>query len=248
MTSDLLEGLGKQVQQDFPELTVQIVNPDCVSENLGTVIVEEDCNPCHDLVQWKSTGRRATCEVILQGTQPHKNARSSLFGVTSAHLLLSKEEMLRMENVNPQDDQHLLIREFRNNLLQRMDNHVYKMEDNIADRILHLSDHPMLAYRFFKDEKCDKPFMTDIVILQIEPGNTEKLSSAIQRDNCSLTSIKRLSQNILSQMEGIVQVFAAKDREGIVVTPLNHMTREGSPPLGHHISFFIRAGLVHSPA
>ena len=244
MNPELQKALQKEMEGSLPSISVEMANSDCVFENLSSKVVEVNCNPCHDEVKWDNTGNTATCEVILQGSQPQKIKSSSLFCLTSAHLLLKKEEMLRAQDAKSGENLQLIIREIRAELLQRLHYHVYRLSFGDPQKEIDLSHLPMLAYRFYEDEKNSRPCMTDIVINPIDPGYEEQLELARRRDQCRLTSIKPLTSAMLEKIAGRVKVFV-KGQEGILVQPLHQISSEGHQQLGRHVSLVITQGLVY---
>ena len=154
--------------------------------------------------------------------------------------------MLRAQDAKSGDNLQLLIKEIRAELLQRLHYHVYRLSFGDPQKEIDLSHLPMLAYRFYEDEKNSRPCMTDIVIIPIDPdpGYEEQLELALRRDHCRLNSIKPLTSAMLEKMAGKVKVFA-KGREGILVTPLHQISSEGHQQLGQHVSLVITQGLVY---
>ena len=117
--------------------------------------------------------------------------------------------MLRAQDAKSGDNLQLLIKEIRAELLQRLHYHVYRLSFGDPQKEIDLSHLPMLAYRFYEDEKNSRPCMTDIVIIPIDPdpGYEEQLKSVLRRDHCRLNSIKPLTSAMLERMAGRVKVF-----------------------------------------
>ena len=239
------QALKQELLNLFPDMKVSVIISDTVVNNLSGIIVEKTCNPYSDQVTWIQNGK-ATCEIILRGIQPHKENRMRLFCVTSAHLLLRRAEMLRLESPEPGCNQDLLMREIRGELLKRTDRHVYTLELANQQDTIHLTNLTLIAYWVSGNSTSPKSFMTDIAILPIEEGNVGLLKRSLLRNECKLTSIMSIAEELLQQLvERQIKVFA-KNREGRLV-PMQQNVEGDNPGIlsvGTRISFIVDRGHV----
>ena len=110
--------LETELSGRFPEVSFIFADSEATSNHLSCIIFQKTCNKEKPDVEWFENAK-ATCELVLKGTQPHKGNRESLFAVTSAHLLLRKEEMGELEKHDEQF--HLKLQECRDNVQKRID-------------------------------------------------------------------------------------------------------------------------------
>ena len=247
IASEVILQFDAIVPEMFPDIPVKLVSSETPSLNLSGRISEHTCNPFQKPITWECIGRpTSTCEVILAGHEPHKDGRQRLFAVTSAHLLLSKEEMLPFDS-GDSDSHHLSMRALREEVNKRMDRHMYTLQlGQNFDCKLHLSHPPIFSYRYYKDANAEnghgqKQFMNDLAVFPIEMNGIRQLKESLVRPSCRLDSIRTLPLSLLQQMvQRSVRVFS-KGREG-KLKPMRQVLESGGPEIGYHLSFELTRG------
>lgn len=228
-----------KMKKRFPNLAFKFATSNSKGESLSANVSEYTCE--RDQNQWKLTGAKATCEIILQGTQPHKD-RIRLFAITSAHLLLKEEEKDRFENVRDLGNQQDLTQKLHTRIREETDKHVYKLVLGTADpQSLQLTHPPLFVY-CIKNIVDPDQFMTDIALFPIEPENIETLRWVMMRDNrCRLSSITYVQPRLIEKIGKLHIAVFAKQRVGELVPSVNYIGTRNNQ-YGLHISFKIRDG------
>ena len=233
--------LENELSGRFPKVSFIFADSEATSNHLSCIIFQKTCNKEKPDVEWFENAK-ATCELVLKGTQPHKGNRESLFAVTSAHLLLREEEMKKLEKHDEQF--HLKLQECRDNVQKRIDKFFYSaaLHPQSPFRI-HLCHPPLISYRNLKHKHDGKSYdyMSDIALIPVEGDNGDSIRRWVaSTEICQLSCIRRLDQKqvFLLTNKNPPPIVYANGRRGTIVRLEGTLDENDAVPArGLHIPF-----------
>lgn len=245
ITAEKKQRLEAELSKCFPEYQFTFADSDTASNNLSCIVYQKTCNREQPEVEWFENAM-ATCELILKGNQPHKGRRECLFAVTSAHLLLYKEEMSELEKND--ENFHLKLQSCRDDVQKRIDKFVYTAVGTDSPIQVHLCNPPLLSYRNLKytHDNRSYDFMMDIALIPIESDNNVSLRRLVNSaEICQLASILSLNQGrllTLTRRNPPIQIYASKRKGQLLPMEQPVDDSDDVPSRGLHIPFKLHNG------
>lgn len=254
ITEDTRDSLQKKMKREYPDFDTEFVVIELSTQNLTGVVLQRSCNKTSEKVKWadRETSR---CEILLTGLQPHKNDRKAIYAVTSAHLLLYKDEMIAIENADDFQQQELKLNDCRSEVNKRIGEFVYIFQSHGHFQPIDLCNPPLLGFRTCKHpEDVDKDtdlkaydHMSDIALIPIEQSSSQSVNNLVhQKSEIHLTAaIRHLSESDLDRfVELSCKVYAREEREGVVVMPKKEVFKVTQKPRAISLPFTLTKGYV----